>query len=114
MPERSKSNFSAPLAAQLSARFGRNSIVRRGTMFGFPAFFVGRRMFACVYSDGVGIKLPEGRVRGMLESKEAKPFKPYGKPAMREWIAIGSRLAVGRRGAAILREAIAFAKQEAR
>lgn len=112
MPARAKRDFSAHLAARLNARFARIPIVRRGTMFGFPAYFVGRRMFACVYGDGVGIKLPEVRVRCMLESKQATPFSPYGKPAMREWIAIDSRLAAGRRGVAILREAIAFATKE--
>jgi hypothetical protein len=114
MPARSKPRFSAQLATRLSKRLARNPLVRRGSMFGFPAFFVERRMFACICGDEVGVKLPEMRVRRILESKQARPFRPYGKPAMRQWLAIDARLAAGQRGAAMLREAIAFATQGVR
>lgn len=66
---------------------GRNG-VREKQMFGYPAFFVGSRMFACVYEEGLGLKLPAARVEAMLHRKNVTPFKPHGKPAMREWIHI--------------------------
>lgn len=62
--------------------------VREGKMFGHPAFFVGRRMFACVYDDGVGLKLPAHRASALIEAGGAAPFQPYGKPKMREWVQI--------------------------
>lgn len=62
--------------------------VREGNMFGHPAFFVGRRMFACVYGEGVGLKLPAHRASELIEASIAAPFQPYGKPRMREWVQI--------------------------
>ncbi len=62
--------------------------VREGRMFGYPAFFVGRRMFACIYGDGVGLKVPLTLVARLIECGEAIAFRPHGKPTMREWIQI--------------------------
>lgn len=33
--------------------------VREGKMYGVPAFFVGSKLFACLYGDVVGLKVPE-------------------------------------------------------
>jgi hypothetical protein len=33
-------------------------LVRAGKMFGFPAYYVGKKLCICLYEDGVGIKLP--------------------------------------------------------
>lgn len=60
--------------------------VREGRMFGYPAFFVGRRMFACVYDVGVGVKLPADDVQALLQSRGNIPFQPHGKARMREWV----------------------------
>lgn len=39
-----------------------------------------------MYGDGVGLKLPQERI-GSLEGKPGiTPFRPYGKPPMKEWI----------------------------
>lgn len=62
--------------------------VREGRMFGYPAFFVGKRMFACVYGDGVGIKLPAAEVVQLLSCAWVIPFQPHGKHKMREWVQI--------------------------
>lgn len=62
--------------------------VREGRMFGYPAFFVGKRMFACLYGEGLGLKLPAGNVALLLGRPGVVPFRPHGKPAMREWIQI--------------------------
>ena len=32
--------------------------VAAGKMFGYPAYYFGNRLFACVYEDGVGVKVP--------------------------------------------------------
>lgn len=107
-PQLKTQTYSLELAALLSRRTRRQSGVRQGKMFGYPAFYVGGRMIGCVYANDVGLKLPASRVRELLEQGRLKPFRPYGKPAMREWIAMSSELAATRLGAALLREAITF------
>lgn len=62
--------------------------VRESRMFGYPAFFAGRRMFACIYGVGVGLKVPPALVARLIECGEAIAFRPHGKPTMREWIQI--------------------------
>lgn len=64
-------------------------LVRAGKMFGFPAYYVGKKLCICLYEDGVGIKLPASSVARLLESDpNAIPFRPLGKPKMREWVQI--------------------------
>jgi hypothetical protein len=43
-------------------------LVRAGKMFGFPAYYVGKKLCICLYEDGVGIKLPASSVARLLES----------------------------------------------
>jgi len=59
-----------------------------GMMFGFPAFYTAGKLFACVYGEGVGLKLPQDRVRQLEGKPGITPFQPYGKSRMREWIHI--------------------------
>ena len=59
-----------------------------GKMFGFPAFYTAGKLFACVYGEGVGLKLPQDRVRQLEGKPGITPFQPYGKSRMREWIHI--------------------------
>lgn len=82
--------------------------VRPGKMFGFPAFYAGRKLFVCIYGEGVGLKLPEDAVR-KLRGPHIVPFQPYGKPPMREWIEIRRpRAADYRRDADLFRRSAAF------
>ena len=64
--------------------------VKAGKMFGYPAYYVNRKMFACLYEGGLGVKVPEAVAREWLElgRKEIVPFQPMGKRNMREWIQI--------------------------
>jgi hypothetical protein len=58
-------------------------------MFGFPAYYVGRKLCICLYDQGVGVKLPERSATKLLETDgNAVPFRPYGKSKMREWVQI--------------------------
>lgn len=57
-------------------------------MFGYPAFFVGRRMFACVYGDGVGVKVPVELAAELLLRRDTRAFRPQGRSTMREWVQI--------------------------
>ena len=62
--------------------------VREGQMFGYPAFFVGRRMFACVHGAGIGLKVPAPLAVVLLRRTDTVPFQPHGRKPMREWIQI--------------------------
>ncbi len=59
---------------------------RVGKMFGHPALYAGRRLFACAFGDGVGLKLPADVVATLVEEEGFEPFQPYGKARMREWV----------------------------
>ena len=60
--------------------------VRIGQMFGYPAYYVGRSMFACLYEGKVGLKLPENTANEARTKEGISDFQPYGKPKMREWV----------------------------
>jgi len=63
--------------------------VRPGKMFGFPAYYVGKKLCICLYEQGVGVKLPEVSAKKLLETDpNVVPFMPLGKPKMREWVQI--------------------------
>jgi hypothetical protein len=60
-----------------------------GKMFGYPAYFTGKKLCICLYEQGVGIKLPEATAQRLLESDQnVIPFQPLGRPRMREWVQI--------------------------
>ena len=63
-------------------------IVKPGKMFGYPAYYVGGKLFACVYEDAVGVKVPESLATELLKRKEIVHFQPLGRRKMREWIQI--------------------------
>lgn len=66
--------------------------VRPGKIFGFPAYYVGKRLAICVYEEGVGVKLPERTAAKLLEEgRNVVPFQPLGRPRMREWVQINLR-----------------------
>jgi len=66
-----------------------NPLIRPGKMFGYPAYYVSKKLCICLYVNGVGVKLPEQSAsRLILEDKNINPFQPLGRPRMREWIQI--------------------------
>lgn len=64
------------------------SMVNPGKMFGYPAYYVNKKLFACVYEDGVGLKVPFEIANELLNNQSIIPFIPMGKKKMREWIQI--------------------------
>ena len=83
--------------------------VREGQMFGYPAFFVGKRMFACIYGQGVGLKLPADEAVALLSFPEVVPFQPHGKRRMPEWVQINrQRSGDYRRDLQIIKRSIRF------
>jgi hypothetical protein len=63
--------------------------VTAGEMTGLYAYFINRRMFACIYGSGVGVCLPTSTAANLQCSMEnVVPFQPEGIQSTREWIQI--------------------------
>jgi len=63
--------------------------VTAGDMTGLPAYFVAKRMFACICNGGVGIRLSAPEAANLQFSMgNVVPFQPKGSPSSREWIQI--------------------------
>jgi len=71
-----------------SLAFARRPDIRDGRMFGAPAVYIGRRMAACVLGAQVGLRVPADIAASACGCGRARPFTPYGKRPMREWIAL--------------------------
>jgi TfoX/Sxy family transcriptional regulator of competence genes len=72
--------------------------VRVGKMFGLPALYAGRRLFACLIEEGVIVRLPDAVARQQVKAG-GKPFaqrQRSGKP-MGSWILYEPRTAVAAR-----------------
>ncbi len=83
------SNFNPEHKVVLDDLLLDHPLIRPGKMFGFPAYYVGKKLCICLYEQGVGIKLPERSVAKLLETDQNTiPFQPLGKPKMREWVQI--------------------------
>ena len=59
-----------------------------GKMFGYPAYYINKKLFACLYENGVGIKVPEDKANELIDGEEIIHFQPLGRRKMREWIQI--------------------------
>jgi len=53
-----------------------------GKMFGYPAYYVGKKLVACVYEEGVGIKDPENLANSLMGKDGIISFQPMGKAKM--------------------------------
>jgi hypothetical protein len=80
-------NFNPEHKAVLDAMLLGYPTVRSGKMFGFPAYYVDKKLCICLYEQGVGVKVPEQTAARLIEEdRNVIPFQPYGKRKMREWI----------------------------
>ena len=61
--------------------------VKPGKMYGHPAYYVGGKLFASLYMEGVCIKVPESLKKELLKKDGIVPFEPMGRK-MREWVQI--------------------------
>jgi len=64
-----------------------NPLVSPGKMYGHPAYYVGGKLFASLFMDGVCVKVPEKRAKDLLNETHIVPFQPMGRN-MREWVLI--------------------------
>lgn len=83
-----KANFNADIKDTLDSMLLDMPQVKPGKMFGYPAYYVNGKMFACVYEDGVGLKVPESMVHDLVGEKGITYFQPLGRKQMKEWIQI--------------------------
>jgi TfoX/Sxy family transcriptional regulator of competence genes len=66
--------------------------VRLGQMFGSPAYYVNNKMFACLFVDGVILKLPEPIAKHLVQQDSAQIFESNGRK-MREWVKLEVQVA---------------------
>lgn len=63
--------------------------VTAADMGGLPAYFINKRMFACISNGGVGLRLSATEAANLQFSRgDVVAFQPKGVPATREWIQI--------------------------
>ena len=61
--------------------------VEAGEMSGLMAYFINKRMFACICNGGVGIRLAASAAANLqFSNQNVFPFQPKGIPATREWV----------------------------
>jgi TfoX/Sxy family transcriptional regulator of competence genes len=63
-----------------------NELVAPGKMFGFPAYYAGKKLFACVYENGVGLKVSAQTLKEQAGKEGVSPFVPMGRHTMKAWI----------------------------
>jgi len=81
---------------------------KAGKMFGFPGYWTGGKLFACLYGPGVGFKLPPERAAQALKEPGFVPFAPRGR-AMSAWVMVTPKRAADlRKLEPLFRESLDF------
>jgi hypothetical protein len=60
--------------------------VTAGKMFGYPAYYIRDKLFACIYESGVGIKVPQKNAEELAGKPGFTFFQPLGRAKMKAWI----------------------------
>jgi hypothetical protein len=82
--------------------------VRAAKMFGFPGYWAGEKLFACLFGPGVGFKLPPARAAEALTMQGFRPFTPRGR-RMAAWVMfVPKRPADLRRHEALFHESLQY------
>jgi hypothetical protein len=84
----SKVNYNPQIKDIIDSILLNNPAVISGKMFGYPAYYINRKLIACIYQDGVGIKVPEEVANKLIGKRGISHFQPLGRVKMREWIQI--------------------------
>jgi len=77
--------FRADLQRFLAEFIDNHRGLRIGRMFGLPAGYAGRRLFAYVIDDGLIVKLPEQVAKTEVVSGKASLFVRQGRPS-KSWV----------------------------
>lgn len=83
-----KARFNQEIKNILDSFLLSNPVVVPGKMFGYPAYYVNKKLFACVYEDGVGVKVPFEKAQELIGEEGIIAFVPMGRKKMKEWIQI--------------------------
>jgi len=76
----------------LDAMLLKLSGVEEGEMTGLLAYFVAKKMFACICNGGVGVRLSASDAANLQFSKDnVVSFEPKGRKSTREWIQINHK-----------------------
>lgn len=62
--------------------------VSAAVVFGLPCYRVSTGVFATLYDEGIGIKLPPVRVSELLKKPDFVPFQPFGRNRGKEFVQI--------------------------
>ena len=62
--------------------------VKAGKMFGLPGYYIDGKLFACVWEDGVSLKVPTKVREELLKKRGVGPFVPMEGSPMKEWVLI--------------------------
>jgi hypothetical protein len=82
-------NFNAEHKAVLDDMLLDHPDIRPGKAFGYPAYYVGKKLSICLFEQGVGLKVPQELAEKLVaDDRNVIPFQPYGRRKMREWIQI--------------------------
>ncbi len=87
-----KANYNLEIKNVLDSFLLKIPIVVPGKMFGYPAYYVNKKLFACVYEDGVGLKVPFDLANELIGKEGIIPFIPMGRKKMKEWIQLNREL----------------------
>ena len=60
--------------------------VTPGKMFGYPAYYIRDKLFACIYESGVGIKVPQQDAEDLTGRPGFTYFQPLGRAKMKSWV----------------------------
>ena len=84
----SKANFDPEVKKAVDSILLKNPSIVPGKMYGYPAYYINRKLVACIYEKGVGLKVPESVANDLIGKKGIVHFQPMGRAKMREWIQI--------------------------
>ena len=84
----SKLRFNQKQKESLDSFLLRITGVVSGKMYGYPAYYIKGKLFACLYENGVGVKVPENIAGELIDKDGVIHFQPMGRAKMRAWIQI--------------------------
>ncbi|WP_036019767.1 hypothetical protein [Paraburkholderia mimosarum] len=102
---------SAALLVALQVVACRYDVVVERTFFGCPAFFVKRRMAACVHGDTLALKLPQLSVAALMQTPGCSFFQPHGRRPMPRWLAFEASSPAFASLEDLFEEAVSFASE---
>lgn len=62
--------------------------IDEGKMFGYPGYYINRKLVCTVFEDSVCLKLPLKRVESLVNEPGISQYMAMGNRRMKEWILI--------------------------